>query len=316
MEHSHRPKTDPQHTHDAHSHSHLHPHRGNVHQKLLGSIVLTGTMMVVEVVGGVLTNSLALLSDAGHMLTHFSALLISFLAIIYATRPAEKEKSFGFYRLEILAALLNSFLLFVITLFIFVEAYRRILHPRPILEFQMFIVAVLGLLVNLLSAKILSGSAEDLNVKSAFLHMLGDTASSLGIVLGAILIHFTHQPIIDPLLSVLIGVLILVWSWRLLCDSCHVLLEASPRHIKVDDVVQTIRSSVKEVKDLHDIHIWEITSKMYAMTAHAIVEDMKISESSTLLDRINHLVEEHFEIGHTNIQFELKEGRKNNGVRW
>ncbi|MBI4436499.1 MAG: cation transporter [Candidatus Omnitrophica bacterium] len=295
-----------EHFHDLH----LHPPRSLARKKLLWSIGLTGTMMVVEVIGGVLTNSLALLSDAGHMLTHFSALLVSFLAMVYAGRPAEKEKSFGFYRLEILAALLNSFILFVITFFIFVEAFKRIQDPRPIRELQMFLVAVVGLGVNLLSAKILSGSAEDLNVKSAFLHMLGDTASSFGIVLGAIAIHFTQKPIIDPLLSVLIGVLILIWSWRLLRDSCHILLESSPRHIKVDEVVEAVRSGVQEVKDLHDVHIWEITSKMYAMTAHAIVEDMKISESSAVLDRINHLVENRFEIGHTNIQFELKEGEK------
>ena len=303
MEHAHAPHAGPVHAHGVHSHS----HRPVVRQKLLWSIALTGTMMGVEVIGGVLTNSLALLSDAGHMLTHFSALLISFLAMLYAVRPAEKEKSFGFYRLEILAALLNSFVLFVITFFIFAEAYRRVLNPRPILEFQMFVVAVLGLGVNLLTAKILSGSAEDLNVKSAFLHMLGDTASSVGIVLGAILIHFTRKPVIDPLLSVLIGFLILVWSWGLLRDSCRVLLEASPRHIKVDDVVEAVRGTIKEVKELHDVHIWEITSRMYAMTAHAIVEDMKISESSRILDQINHLVKDHFEIGHTNIQFELHE---------
>ncbi len=310
MEHFHGPKEARPHSHP-HSHgAHPHSFRAMARRKLLWSIGLTGIMMVVEVIGGFMTNSLALLSDAGHMLTHFSALLVSLLAMIYAERPTDKEKSFGFYRLEILAALLNSFLLFVITFFIVGEALRRIQNPRPILELQMFVVAVVGLGVNFLTAKILSGSAEDLNVKSAFLHMLGDTVSSVGIVLGAILIHFTRQPIIDPILSLLIAILILVWCWRLFRESCHILLESSPRHIKVDDVVEAIRKDVGEVKGLHDVHIWEITSKMYAMTVHAMVEDMKISESAGILDRINQLVADQFEIGHTNIQFELPEKKR------
>jgi len=305
MEYHHAPKETCQ-PHGAQDH----PPRARARKKLLWAMGLTGTMMVVEVIGGLITNSLALLSDAGHMLTHFLALLISFVATVLATRSIpNKERSFGFYRLEVLAALLNSVILFVICLFIFIEAFKRMGNPQPIKEVQMFVIAVVGLFVNLGTALILSGSGENINMRSAFFHMLGDTVSSVGVVGGAIWIYFTGNTLVDPLLGILIGVLILVWSLRLLRDSCHILLESSPRHIKVDDVIESIRRDIQEVKELHDVHIWEITSKMYAMTAHAIVKDMKISESSSILNRINTLLEDRFEIGHTNIQFELSEAK-------
>ncbi len=269
-------------------------------------MLLTASMMVVELIGGVLTNSLALISDAGHMLTHASALLISLMAIRFASRPTASDKSFGFYRIEILAALFNSFFLAVITLYIFFEAYKRFLNPLPIKELQMFVVACLGLVVNLLTALILHGSSrDDLNVRSAFFHMLGDTLSSVGVVGGAVLIYFTQWLWIDPFLSVFIGALILLWAYRLLRDSCHVLLESTPRHIRPEEVAQTVVRQVKGVKEIHDVHIWEITSKMYAMTAHVAVDDIRISESNLILDQINRLVRERYEIGHTNIQFEI-----------
>lgn len=306
MEHEHAPRE--------HCHPHgLHDHSPRLveRKKLLWSMALTGTMMGVEAIGGFLTNSLALLSDAGHMLTHFSALLISLGATLLATRALpSKERSFGFYRVEVLAALLNSIILFVICFFIFNEAFRRIHDPQPIKGAQMFVVAVIGLMVNLVTAGILSGVRANINLRSAFFHMLGDTLSSFGVVAGAIWIHFTKKTIVDPLLSILIAVLILIWSVRLLRDACHILLESSPRHIQVDEVIRSIRESIKEVRGLHDVHIWEITSNMYAMTAHAIVEDMKISESSAIRNRIHRLLEDRFDIGHTNIQFELREEGK------
>ena len=281
-------------------------HRPVEQRKLFLSMVLTASMMGVEFVGGVLTNSLALISDAGHMLTHASALFVSFMAIRFASRPTTSDKSFGFYRLEILAALFNSFVLAVITLFIFIEAYKRFLNPKPIKELQMFVVACIGLLVNLLTALILHGSdRDDLNVRSAFFHMLGDTLSSLGVVGGAVVIFYTRWLWVDPFLSVFIGVLILAWAYRLLKDSSHVLLESTPRHIKPEKVGELLLHQVRGAKGIHDIHIWEITSRMYAMTAHVAVEDIRVSESKEILDQINQLVKERFEIGHTNIQFEV-----------
>ncbi len=306
MEHVHLPMADTHHVYGIEEDHSVKSHRPEEQRRLLLSMVLTGSMMVVEFIGGVLTNSLALISDAGHMLTHASALFISYIAIRLAARPSRSDKSFGFYRVEILAALFNSFALVVITIWIFAEAYKRFLNPKPIEGLQMFWVACLGLLVNLVTAVILHGSArDDLNVRSAFFHMLGDTLSSVGVVAGGLLIFYTGWLWIDPFLSVFIGFLILLWSYRLLRDSCHILLESTPRHIKPEEVTRAILEQVKQVKGIHDIHIWEITSKMYAMTAHVAVEDIRVSESKEILDRINRLVAEHFEIGHTNIQFEV-----------
>ena len=306
MSHLHVPQVEPHHVYGIDEDRSVRSHRPAEQRKLFFSMLLTASMMVVEFIGGMVTNSLALISDAGHMLTHASALFVSLMAIRLASRPTASDKSFGFYRLEILAALFNSFVLAVITLFIFIEAYKRFLAPRPIKELQMFVVACLGLLVNLATAFILRGSArDDLNVRSAFFHMLGDTLSSVGVVAGAIFIFYTQWLWIDPFLSIVIGFLILVWAYRLLRDSCHILLESTPRHIKPEEVVQEILSRVKGVKEVHDIHIWEITSRMYAMTVHVAVGDIRVSESKEILDQINRLVAERFEIGHTNIQFEV-----------
>ena len=188
-------------------------------------------------------------------------------------------------------------------------AQSPVQHPWVVAYFFLtvtIIFACLGLLVNLLTAAILHGSSpDDLNIRSAFFHMLGDTFSSVGVVAGAVVIYATHRLWIDPLLSIGIGFLILVWGFRLLRDSCHILLESTPRHIQSEEVAKTITDHIQEVKEIHDIHIWEITSKMYAMTAHVAVNDIRVSESKVILDKINHLVEERFEIGHTNIQFEV-----------
>src|SRR4030042_2414728 len=215
MEHNHPPK-NLQHTrqeHDNHPHeNHRHDFRSYERKRLLITIILTGTMMVGEVLGGIFTGSLALISDAGHMLTHAFALLVSFLAILYACRPATNDKSFGFYRAEILAALLNGITLLIITGFILWEAYKRILNPRPIAGREMIIIGVIGLLVNIVTALLLwKVSKSSLNVRSAFIHMLGDTGSSVGVVIGAIIIYFTDFYIIDSIFSIVIAILILIW---------------------------------------------------------------------------------------------------------
>jgi cobalt-zinc-cadmium efflux system protein len=266
------------------------------------TMALTGSTMVVEVVGGVLTGSLALLSDAGHMLTHFFALLVSFIAIKLAALPTSPRRSFGLYRVEVLAALLNGATLLFIIAYIFYEAVGRLLHPAPIKELPMFLVALLGLVVNLASAAILMDVGKtDLNVRSAFLHMLGDTASSVGIVVGAIVIYFTGWYVIDPLLSMLIAFVILVWSWNLLRDSVNILLETAPKHINIDDVIATIREEAPEVVDVHDVHIWEITSQMYSMTAHLVFrEDCVVSECADLFERLNEPMLKKFQISHVN----------------
>ena len=269
-------------------------------------MALTLTMMVVEFVGGILTNSLALVSDAAHMLTHFFALAISYVAILFAAKQTSKERSFGFYRAESLAALVNGLTLILITFFIGYQAYHKIVRPQPLEEIEMLIVAIAGLMVNLTSAFILWKIREaDLNVKSAFLHLLTDTFSSVAIVAGAIVIHFTSWYVIDPILSVVICVIILIWAKNLLKDSFNVLMESAPRHIRVDEVITALKQDVPGVEDVHDVHIWEIATRMYAMTIHIVVKDDKrISDCSGIKSEIKRLMRERYHILHTNIEFE------------
>ena len=282
-----------------------HEHRPREKRHLLLTLVLTGTVMVVEVIGGLMTGSLALLSDAGHMFTHALALIISYGAIAIADRPVSAHRSFGLYRIEVLAALFNSLTMFIVGGVIIFEAINRFLHPRPIQSTEMFVIACIGLAVNLASAVILSRVGHgDLNIRSAFLHMMGDTASSVGVVACAILIHFTGWIQSDPLVSLLIAGIIIYWGYQLLRDSCNILLETTPKHLDVDDVASVICSEIPEVQQLHDIHIWEITSHMYSMTAHALTADIRVSETHNILERISKLVRERFHINHANIQFE------------
>src|SRR3989304_6489292 len=269
-------------------------------------MALTLVMMGVEFLAGILTNSLALVSDAAHMLTHFFALAVSYVAILFAAKQTSKERSFGFYRAESLAALVNGLTLILITFFIGYQAYHKIVQPQPLEEIEMLIVAIAGLIVNLTSAFILWKIREaDLNVKSAFLHLLTDTFSSVAIVAGAIVIHFTSWYVIDPILSVLICLIILIWAKNLLRDSFNVLMEAAPKHIRVDEVIRTLKQNVSGLEDVHDVHIWEIATKMYAMTVHIVVKDDKrISDCSGVNGGIKRLMKEEDHILHTNIEFE------------
>ena len=307
MIHFHRPLSSASHFHDREGHDHHHSHRAVERKRLVLTMSLTGGTMIVEIVGGLMTGSLALLSDAGHMLTHFFALLVSFIAIKLAALPTRPDRSFGLYRVEVLAALLNGLTLLLITGGIFYEGVTRLFEPTPVKELPMFAVAVVGLLVNLASAAILLDVGKtDLNIRSAFLHMVGDTASSVGIVIGAIVIYFTGWYVIDPLLSILIAVVILIWSWNLLRDSVNILLETTPKHISIDEVVAAIREEAPEVKDVHDIHIWEITSQMYSMTAHLMFrEDCSVSDCVDIFRRLEELLLEKFQISHVNFSPEF-----------
>ncbi len=282
---------------------HNHTHRGEERKKLILAASLTGTMFIVEGVAGFLTNSLALLSDAGHMLTHLIALLISLGAILFAAKPPTARKTYGFYRLEILAALFNGITLLLITLWIFSHAYQRIINPEPIASGHMFIVAIIGLIVNLACAYILKTSHGSLNIKSAFVHMMADTFSSLVVVLGAIIMHYTQWYMLDPALSILICIIILIWSYQLITDSVDILLEATPKDVNLEDVVKDI-NELAEVEAVHDIHIWTITSDMYAMSTHICIQDLRVSETQGITKKINTLVKEKHKIDHTVIQFE------------
>lgn len=299
MNHTHRPKSS--------SHAdNLFEYRSVEKRKLKLTMAITGITMVVEVIGGFMTNSLALISDAGHMFTHFFALAVSFGAILYANKEICHHRTFGFFRVEILAALFNSLFLLVVTIWIFIEGVSRILHPEPILGMPMFIIAVIGFIVNLISALILHGTSKDnLNVKSAFVHMMADTVSSIVIIIGAVIIYVTGWNIVDPILSIGIGVVILSWGWGLFRDSVNILLESTPKGLTTDDVSKTLMTQIPVIEAITDIHVWEITSMMYSMTAHIKLNDtIKRTEEKNILKKIKQIVDDRFDIEHTTIEFE------------
>lgn len=300
MKHSHLPK---QHSHVA---DELFEYRSVEKKKLKLTMAVTGIMMVAEIVGGFWTNSLALISDAGHMFTHFFALAISFAAILCASKVSCHHRTFGFFRVEILAAFLNSLFLFGATFWILAESIKRMIHPAPVLGVQMFVIAIIGLVVNLASIFILQGShKDDLNVKSAFLHMLGDTLSSIVVVTGAVVIYFTGWNIIDPVLSVGIAVVILAWGWGLFKDSVDILLESAPKGINTEDISKTLMAEIPSIEEITDIHVWEITTKMYSMTAHIrLKEGHGQAGTKNVLGKIKTTVDKQFDIEHTTIEFD------------
>ena len=297
--HEHRPKTRD-------SFGPLEDYRSVEQRKLKLTMAITGSVMVVEVVGGILTRSLALLSDAGHMFTHFFALGVSFAAIRIACTAPCHHRTFGFYRAEVLAAHFNSLFLFAVTAYILYAGISRLAHPEPVLGLQMLAVAVIGLIVNIASVLILRGSArDDLNIKGAFLHVMADTVSSVVIIVGAIVIHFSGWNVIDPLLAIGISVVIAVWAWGLLKDSINILLEVAPRGITADDVNAELRKAIPEIREIHDMHIWVITSNMYSLTAHIALDPAAAGKAKEILERINRLLDEKFDIEHTTIQFDV-----------
>ncbi|MFH1378717.1 MAG: cation diffusion facilitator family transporter [bacterium] len=273
--------------------------------KLIFTISITLIVMIIEVVGGYWIHSIALISDAGHMFTHLFALGIGYAAIVCMSFKSCHHRTYGFYRAEILAALFNSLFLFGVTIFICYESIRRLLRPHEILSWQMFSIALLGLIVNLISIWILHGAhhQDDRNIRGIVLHMFADAGSSAAIVIGAIIMSFTGWYIIDPIISIGIAVLIAVWAWDLFKDSINVLLETAPKGITTDEVAKRIEQEISEVINVEDIHIWEITTHMFSMTAHILIKDISVKDTALIREKINKLVYDQYEIGHTTIQF-------------
>lgn len=297
MKHDHKPKQD--------SLSSIHEYKSVAKNRLLLSMIITGSVMIVELIGGILTGSLALGSDASHMFTHLFALIISYVAIVIACKQPCHHRTFGFYRAEIIAALFNSIFLFGVTSYIFYEGVERLLNPQPVLGFEMLLVALSGLVANGLSILILRNSVKtDLNVKGAFLHMFADTASSVAIIIGAIIVSVTNWYIIDPLLGIGISVIIFIWAWDLLRDSVNILLETAPKGMNTEQIILELKENIPEILQVTDIHLWEITSGMYSLTAHIEIEPNKEDNYKEILDKINKLLVEKYRIEHTTIQLE------------
>lgn len=283
------------------------PQRAKAQKRLMIAMVITGLCMFFEFFGGLWTNSLALLSDAAHMFSHLFSLALSATAIWLARKEADEIRSYGFYRAEILAALFNGFTLVLIVIWIVYDAGRRFLAPSQIATTEMLVIAAIGLAVNLITALVLkSVSGHDLNVKSAFVHLLSDTASSVGIIIAGIIIAVTGKVWLDPLASVLIAVMIFLWSFELIRESVHILLESTPKHISQEKIISELKTALPEISDIHHVHIWELTSKVCALTAHVVIADCPVSDSEILRRKINALLKEHCNITHTNLQFECK----------
>jgi cobalt-zinc-cadmium efflux system protein len=296
MKHEHRPRIDKV--------SDLHEYKGATKNKLILSMSITASVMVIEIIGSFLTGSLALASDAGHMFTHLFALAISFTAIIIACKAPCHHRTYGYYRAEILAALFNSVFLFAVTAYIFYQGITRLLNPQPVLGFDMFLVALAGLAANGLSILILRNSMRnDLNVRGAFLHMFADTASSVAIIIGAIIVTYTGWYFIDPILAIGISALIFVWAFGLLRDSVNVLMETAPKGVNIELVTTQIKENFPEVVSVNDMHIWEITSGMYSLTAQ-IDADITNEDLKKLIAKINKLLADKFAIEHTTLQIE------------
>lgn len=276
----------------------------SISRRLIFAIFLTAITLVAEVVGGIWSNSLALLSDAGHVFLDLFALLLSLGAIKLAAQPASERHSFGWHRAEVLASLINGLTVFVMAIGILYEGSKRLIAPEAVQTTPMLVIAVLGLIANLLAAKGLHGhSHDDLNIKSAFLHVLGDAAASVGVIAGAILMRYTGWYQADPLISIAIGLLILVGAGKVLREAVHILMEGVPRGMSVEQVAACIRS-VEGVQDVHHLNIWTVCSHILALSAHVEVGPGKDGEREQLLHRIEHTLAHEFHITHTTIQFD------------
>lgn len=283
-----------------------------LNKRFIISILLTSLILVAEVIGGIISGSLALLSDAAHVFSDIFALGLSFFALRLATRPPDDRHSYGWHRAEVLAALVNGVSLLVIAIGIAVEAWKRWQAPTQVRSTEMMIIAIIGLVVNLVVAFLLGAHDHDhgesrvktnLNVRSAFLHVVGDSISSLGVIVAALLIKLTAKTWIDPLVSVLIAVLILVSAYRVLRSSLHILVEGVPEGLSVSRIRAAI-SQLPEVESVHDLHVWSLSSEQVSLSAHVMLTRSAAESRAEALEAIRAVLGEEFDIHHTTIQFE------------
>jgi len=276
---------------------------GQSERPLWIALILTTAFLIAEIVGGILTNSLALISDAAHMFTDTAALAISLAAIRIGRRPADSERTFGYYRFEILAAAFNAMLLFLVAIYILYEAYDRLNNPPEIQSGTMLLVAALGLVVNLISMKLLSsGKDSSLNVKGAYLEVWSDMLGSIGVIIGALVIRYTGWSWVDSAIAVAIGLWVLPRTWTLLKASMNVLLEGVPEGLGIAEVRDAI-AGFPGVASVHDLHVWSITSGKASLTAH-VVQREDVTNPQTLLLGIRQLIASKYDIHHSTIQIE------------
>jgi cobalt-zinc-cadmium efflux system protein len=283
--------------------AHVHQHRFHGSRWRLQLAFWTQlAFFAVELAGGLLTNSLALLADAGHMLSDVGALGLSLLALWWAARPPTAQKTFGYHRLEILVALINGLVLWAMAAYIFYEAASRFFHPPAISSKPLVIIASLGLLVNLLGMAVLYPSrGHNLNLRSAFLHLLADSFGSVAAIAAGLAIWWQGWYWFDPLAGVIVGVMIVISSWQLVWEAADILLESTPRHIAIDEVQQCLEGH-PQVKEVHDLHIWTIASGIYALSVHVTIDNH--SNRDCLTGELEELLRQRFGLEHNTIQIE------------
>ncbi len=288
---------------------HLFEYRNVEKKKLSLSLLITTIVMFVEIIGFFTTNSIALLSDAGHMFTHSFAIAISLIAIIIAKKPPCHHRTFGLYRAEILAAFINGIFLLLVVILIIWEAIQRLIHPEEVLGYQMLFIAFIGLFVNIISIGILHGShKENMNIRGVFYHMIADAISSVGIIFAAIIILFTGWNLIDPLVSLLISGLILYWAWGILKESSRVLLETAPKGLDCDIVQNDLKKNFSEIKNLNNMHLWTIIPEMIVFSAHiSLKEDQDNIDTEKLVTKINKYLASKYNIIESTIQISSDE---------
>ncbi len=298
----------------AHGHKkdggHAHGHGGHAHvdvtdrKRLIGTLLLTGSMMVIEIVGGLVSGSLALLSDAGHMLTDAAALLLAFLALKFAARPSDEKRTYGFFRFEILSAFVNALTLILMAAVITWEAIQRLQSPEPIRAGIMMAVAAAGLIVNLGGMALLHKS-QSLNVRGAFLHILGDTLSSVGVIVAAGITWWTGWTVLDPILSMAIAALIAFGAIKLLRQAIHILIEGAPEHAPFEKVVESLLA-VEGVSGVHDLHIWSIAQNRHALSAHVVLAPTcTLADYGRILAEARALLDARFHLAHSTLQLEV-----------
>lgn len=287
----------------AHTH---HKALSSVTSKLKYGIILSSVILVAELAGGILANSLALLADAGHVFTDIIALSLSWYGIKQAERPASHKMTFGYHRVGVIIAVVNALSIFAIALFIFYEAIRRLQDPPEVDSPIMLIVATMGLGINLLVAFWLRKEQRaNLNIRSAFMHSLGDALASIGVILGGIIILTTGLFVVDPIISIAIGLIIVLAAWGIFRDGLRVLLEATPPGIDLSQMISDLKN-VPGVKDVHDIHVWSITPQLHAMSCHVLISDRPTSEAAGIRQKIEEILLRQYQIEHTTLQMECE----------
>lgn len=287
-----------------HTHSHLRDVAKQTTSRLSLSLFLTLAFVVVEAAAGYYANSLALLTDAAHNLTDVIALGLSWFAIRITAQPANARKTYGYHRAGILVALLNSTTLVLISLGIFYEAYQRFSSPPEVQSSILIGVGLVAVVINLVTALLVHrGSESDLNLRSAFVHLMGDVISTIGAVIAGVIIYFTDANWLDPLVSVLIGFLILYNAWGILRETVEILLESTPRDVDIKKMVEEI-VEVDGVLGVHDLHVWSLTQSLRSMSAHVLTEDITVSAGAAIQSEINKLVYRRYNIVHATLQLE------------